>query len=81
MTAPPALRPIVAVSGSVLGFALLIEPLGFPATVMLTVLVASAGSRQTNGRQSLLLAVVVAAVMAVVFVFLLDQPLSLFPRP
>lgn len=79
MTASPALRPILAVGGSVLAFALTIERLGFPATVMITVLVASAGSRQMDGRQSLLFAVVVAAAMTAVFVWLLDQPLSVFP--
>jgi hypothetical protein len=80
MTAKAAFRPGLAVCGSVLAFALLIERLGFPATVMLTVLVAAAGSREMNSRQSLLLAVVVAAAMTAVFVGLLDQPLSLVPR-
>jgi hypothetical protein len=80
VSATPAFRPGVAICGSVIAFALLIERLGFPATVMVTVLLASAGSRQMNGRQSLLLAVVVAAAMTAVFVGLLDQPLSLVPR-
>jgi hypothetical protein len=80
MSTKPAFRPGVAICGSVIVFALSIDRLGFPATVMLTVLLASAGSRQMNRRQSLLLAVVVAAVMTAVFVGLLDQPLSLVPR-
>ena len=80
MSATPALRPGLAVCGSVLAFALLIERLGFPATVMVTVLLASAGSRQMNGRQSILFSVVVAAAMTAVFVGLLDQPFLLAPR-
>ena len=80
MSATPAFRPGLAVCGSVLAFALLIERLGFPATVMVTVLLASAGSRQMNGRQSIVLAVVVAAAMTAVFVGLLDQPFLLAPR-
>ena len=80
MSETPALRPGVAICGSVLAFALLIERLGFPATVTFTVLLASAGSRPMNGRQSILLAVVVAAAMTAVFVGLLDQPFLLAPR-
>ena len=80
MSATPALRPGLAICGSVLAFALLIERLGFPATVMVTVLLAAAGSRQMNGRQSIRLAVVVAAAMTAVFVGLLDQPFVLAPR-
>ena len=80
MSATPAFRPGLAICGSVLAFALLIERLGFPATVMVTVLLASAGSRQMNSRQSFLLAVVVAAAMTAVFVGLLDQPFLLAPR-
>lgn len=80
MRAAPAFRPGLAICGSVLAFALLIERLGFPATVVVTVLLASAGSRQMNGRQSVLLALVVAAAMTAVFVGLLDQPFLLAPR-
>ena len=80
MSATPAVRPALAVCGSVLAFALLIERLGFPATVMVTVLLASAGSREMNGRQSILLAAAVAAAMTAVFVGLLDQPFLLAPR-
>ena len=80
MSAPQAVRPALAICGSVLAFALLIDRLGFPATVMVTVVLASAGSRQMNARQSFLLAIVVAAAMTAVFVGLLDQPFLLAPR-
>ena len=69
-----AVRPCLAIAGSVLAFALLVERVGYLAAVMSTVLIASFGSRELNVRQALILAVVVAAVMAVLFVGLLDQP-------
>jgi hypothetical protein len=77
MTAGSGLRPCLAIVGSVLAFALLIERAGFLAAVMLTVLLASLGSRELSVRQALILAVAVAAVMAVLFVGLLDQPFKL----
>ena len=77
MRAGSAVRPCLAIAGSVLAFALLIERVGYLAAVMVTVLIASYGSRELNVRQALILAVVVAAVMAVLFVGLLDQPLPL----
>lgn len=80
MTTPPALRPALAIGGSVMTFALLVERAGFIAVVMLTVLVASLGCRDSAGRQTAVLAVAVATAMAVVFVGILDQPFALLPR-
>jgi len=77
MKAGSAVRPCLAIAGSVLAFALLIERVGYLAAVMSTVFVASLGSRELNVRQALVLAVVIAATMAVLFVGLLDQPLHL----
>lgn len=74
------MRPSLAVCGSVVTFALLVERAGFLATVMLTVLVASLGSRELGARQAVLLAVAVATAMAMVFIGLLDQPFALGPR-
>ena len=78
MSVPPALRPCLAICGSVIVFGLLIERAGFPAAVMLTVSIASFGSRQLTVRHALL-ALAVAAAMAIVFVGLLDQPFLLVP--
>jgi hypothetical protein len=77
VTAGSGLRPCSAIVGSVLAFALLIERAGFLAAVMVTVLLASLGSRELRVRQALILAVAVAAVMAVLFVGVLDQPFKL----
>jgi hypothetical protein len=80
MTTPPALRPSLAIFSSVTVFALLVERAGFLAAVMLTVLVASLGSREFGARQAAVLAVAVATAMTLVFVGLLDQPFALGPR-
>ena len=80
MTTPPALRPSLAICGSVMTFALLVERAGFLAAVMLTVAVASLGSRELSARQAIVLAVAVATAMAMVFIGLLDQPFALGPR-
>ncbi len=80
MNTRSALRPCLAVCGSVVTFALLVERAGFLATVMLTVLVASLGSRELSARQALVLAAALATVMAIVFIGFLDQPFTLIPR-
>jgi hypothetical protein len=73
----PAMRSCAAITGSVLAFAFLIEAGGLiPATAVAT-FVASTGSRAVNIRHALLLSVGVAVAMAVLFVGLLNQPLSL----
>jgi hypothetical protein len=72
-----ALRPCLAISGSVLAFALLIERPGFLTAVVATVVVASLGAGTLTVRQALLLAITVAVVMAILFVGLLDQPFTL----
>lgn len=77
MTTRSALRPSLAVAASVLAFALLIERAGFLAGVMAAVLVASLATRELSVRQAVMFAMAVAAVMAVLFVGLLDQPFIL----
>ena len=72
-----SVRPCLAIAASVFAFALLIERVGYLAAVMTTVFLASLGSRELNVRQALMLAVVVAAAMAGLFIGLLDQPLHL----
>jgi len=73
----PSLRPCIAVTGSVVVFALTVERLGFLAAVASNVLVATLASGELRVSQAVLLAAVVAAVMALLFVGLLDQPLPL----
>jgi hypothetical protein len=80
MTANPALRPCLAIAGSVLAFALLIERAGFLVAVISAVLVASLASRELSVRQALMFAAALAGVMALLFVGLLDQPFILVPE-
>jgi len=77
MTRAPDLRPCFAIPGSVLTFALLIERAGFLPAVIATVMVASLGAGPLPIRQALLLAVVVAIVMAILFIGFLDQAFTL----
>jgi Tripartite tricarboxylate transporter TctB family len=72
-----AWRPLLAIGASVVSFALLIERAGFVPAVVATVLVASVGAGTLSTRQALVLAIVVAGVMALLFVGLLDQPFTL----
>jgi hypothetical protein len=77
MIARASLRPWLAVVGSVLSFALLIETAGLIPAVIATVVVASRGSRKTALREALLFGVCLAVGMAVLFVIVLGQPFPL----
>ena len=70
-------RPCLAIAGSVLTFALLIERAGFLPAVLSTVLVASLASRELSALQAVILAVALAAALAGLFVGLLGQPFTL----
>jgi hypothetical protein len=77
MTAHRGLRPCLAVTGSVLMFALLIENAGLIPAVIVTVVIASLGSPQVRLRNALILSVCLAAAMSLLFVRFLDQPFTL----
>ena len=70
-------RACLAVSGSVLIFAVLIERAGLLPAVVATVAVAALGSRPVRPWETLILAVSLAAAIAVVFVSLLGQSIDL----
>jgi hypothetical protein len=72
-----ALRSCAATSGSVLAFALLIESAGLMPAAAVATFVASTGAREFDLRDALLLSISAATALAVVFVGLLNQPLSL----
>ena len=63
--------------GSVVCFALLIETAGLIPAVIVTVLVASRGSPDTQAREAVLFGVCLAVAMSVLFVVLLNQPLAI----
>jgi len=74
MTVPPRLRSCLAIAGSVLTFASLVERAGLLPAVVATVIVASLGDVQRRTRRTLILSVCLAAAVWLVFVVLLDQP-------
>jgi hypothetical protein len=71
------LRAWVAVVSSVVCFALLVETAGLIPAVVVSVLVASRGSRDTPVREAVVFAVCLAVAMAVLFVVLLNQPIAI----
>jgi hypothetical protein len=77
VSARSRLRTCLAVSGSVLVFAFLIERAGLLPAVVATVFVAALASRPVRPWETLILAAIVAAVVALVFVSLLGQSLDL----
>jgi hypothetical protein len=70
-------RPCLAVGGSVLIYALLVERAGLLLAVVATVFVAALGSSPVEPRKTLILAVGLAAAVALVFVGLLGQSIDL----
>jgi hypothetical protein len=71
------LRPWLAVISSVVCFALLIEAAGLIPAVIVTVVVASRGSRDTQAREAVLCGLCLAVAISVLFVVLLNQPLAI----
>jgi hypothetical protein len=67
----------LAVVSSVVCFALLIETAGLIPAVIVTVLVASRGSRDTTAREAVLLGLCLAVAISALFVVLLNQPLAI----
>jgi NhaP-type Na+/H+ and K+/H+ antiporter len=76
MNVHAGLRPCVAITASVLVFALLIEPAGLIPAVIAAVLVAGLGSRAIRLREVMIFAMCLAAAMALLFVGLLRQPFT-----
>jgi hypothetical protein len=71
------LRAWLAVVGSVVCFSLLIETAGLIPAVIVTVVVASRGSRATPAREAVLFGICLAVAISVLFVVLLNQPLAI----
>jgi hypothetical protein len=71
------LRAWLAVIGGVISFALLIETAGLLPAVVVTVLVASRGSRDMPIRDALVVGAGLALAVTMLFVVLLNQPLAI----
>jgi hypothetical protein len=72
-------KPILYVLGSVVGFGLLLKPVGMLISGVLLVLFASLGSAEFNFKKILLLAVILSVFCALVFVVGLKLPIPLCP--
>lgn len=72
-------KPIITVLGSVVGFGLLLKPVGMLIAGVLLVLGASLGSDEFNFRKILVLAIILAVFCALVFVVGLKLPIPLCP--
>ena len=71
------LRPLLAVLGFVVVFAVLIRPAGFLVAAICATFVAALGNPHTGWRETAVSAVVLAAAAAVLFIYLLGLPMKL----
>ena len=74
------LRPLVAISASLLVFMLILDRLGLVASSITLVLISGLASRETRPVSLVIWAVVLATGSAAVFVYLIGLPISLWPK-
>jgi len=74
-----AARPVLAITASTFAFALLLDRIGLPLTVLVSSLLASAGRPRFLRPSNFLLAAILAALCVVLFVRLLGVPMRLLP--
>jgi len=72
------IRPQVFIIGAIVIFGLLIERVGLAPAVVVATIVASLASKEMRWKETLILAVGLAILCAVLFVKLLGQPLNIF---
>jgi hypothetical protein len=75
----PTFRPLIAILGAVIGFALLLEPLGLVLAVFVLVLISGLGSTPFRVRESVLLYIVLVLMAVTFFVYGLGLQFSLWP--
>lgn len=79
-TVPFSLTAAIIILGSAVLFAFTLSYAGMIVAILVTVVVSSAAVGRAFHRQTLILAVAVAAFSVVLFVFLLGLPVPLWPR-
>lgn len=77
---PFAWRGLLLVSAAVLGFALVLEPLGVIAAIVLAVLLANSAGIPMRSRGVIVLAAVLSVAVLAIFVWGLGLPLRALPR-
>jgi hypothetical protein len=73
-----SIRPLLMVSCAALSFAFLLKPFGLIIALLALVLLSCMGSREFRIRYAVILYVVLAAIAAILFVYILGLPLPLF---
>ena len=73
-------RPLTALTGSIVAFAVGLDRLGLVLTILVSVAIANLAARPMRMLPLLMLAAVLAVSIAAVFVWGLGLPLRLFPR-
>jgi hypothetical protein len=73
------LRPMLALLGAILAFALLLEPFGFVIALIVLVLVCSFADPQLRTLESLAMALFLTVFSVLIFHYLLSLPLRLWP--
>ncbi len=73
-------RPLAFVLGSLIVFALTIEPLGLFATILLVVAVAAFATPESRWREAIVTALALAGFSVLVFVWLLGLPIASWPQ-
>lgn len=76
---PWVARPLILVLGSVMLFALLIQPLGLVLATLLLVVISCLGSREFRIFEVAILSLVLAALVVGVFVYGIGLPINLWP--
>lgn len=72
-----AIRPLIAVLGSILAFAVLVRPLGLVIATLVTVPVAAIAEPKARPLPTAVLAVGMAVAISLIFVWFLNVPISL----
>jgi hypothetical protein len=76
---PIRLRPVICILGATISFAILVRWAGLIIASSAVVLIASAAEPSFRLGRSILLAAVLAAMMSILFVYLLGVPIPLVP--
>ncbi len=74
-----AVRGPVLIVVSIVGFALLVQPLGLALASFFTFIVGALASSETRWREAIIAAVVLTAFCCLLFAYLLGLPMQIFP--
>jgi hypothetical protein len=75
---PSLIRPQIFILLAIIVFGLLIERLGLAPAIVVVTVVAALASREMRWRETILVAIALAALCADLFIYLLGQPLTLW---